>query len=88
MGSQLKAERHYRLVHFAMFAGHPERALDDLRKAVDGGFFNAPCIRSDPFLAPLRPMPRFEQILGVAEPRHDGVRTRLGADSDRSEILR
>ena len=72
-------ERHYRLVHFATFAGHPERALDHLRRATDNGFFNAPYIESDPLIASLNPFPRFKHILGIARTRHEAMRRRLEA---------
>ena len=67
-------ERHYRLVHFATFAGHPDRALDHLRIAVEGGFFNAPYFERDPWLASLRPSPRFRELLDSAQARHEAVR--------------
>ncbi len=70
-------ERHYRLVHFATFAGHPDQALDHLEKATDGGFFNAPYLGNDPWLASLRPLPRFGDLLGAARARHDAVRRQL-----------
>ena len=73
-------ERHYRLVHFATFAGHPDRALDHLQKATDGGFFNAPYLDRDPWLASLRPVPRFKDLLDAARARHDAVRSRLEAE--------
>ena len=73
-------ERHYRLVHFATFTGHPDRALDHLRTAAEGGFFNAPYLERDPWLAKLRPSPRFRNLLGAARARHDAVRRRLGAE--------
>ena len=60
------SERYYRLVHFATFAGHPERALDHFEYATENGFFNAPYIESDPLLASLRTLPRFGRILGIA----------------------
>ena len=76
-------ERHYRLVHFATFAGHPDRALDHLQKATDGGFFNAPYVERDPWLAHLRPLPRFGDLLGAARARHDAVSRRLEAEGRR-----
>jgi tetratricopeptide (TPR) repeat protein len=74
-------ERHYRLVHFAVYAGRPERALHHLQVAVDGGFFNAPYIATDPWLASLRTLPQFAHILSAARTRHDAVRRSLAADT-------
>jgi hypothetical protein len=68
------------LVHFATFAGHPDRALDHLRTAVEGGFFNAPYLDRDPWLASLRPSPRFRELLVAAQARHDAVRQRPWAE--------
>ena len=73
-------ERHYRLVHFAAFAGHPDRALDHLQKATDGGFFNSPYLESDPWLESLRSSPRFRDLVSAARARHDAVRRRLGGE--------
>ena len=73
-------ERHYRLVHFATFAGHPDRALDHLRTAVEGGFFNAPYLERDPWLASLRPSPKFRELLDAAQARHEAVSQRLWAE--------
>jgi tetratricopeptide (TPR) repeat protein len=74
-------ERHYRLVHFAVFAGRTDRALQHLQISVDGGFFNAPYIARDPWLTPLRGLPQFAQILNVARARHEAVQRSLTADS-------
>ena len=76
-------ERHYRLVHFATFAGHPDRALNHLQTASEGGFFNAPYLERDPWLASLRAFPRFKDLLGAAQARHDAVRGKLGAEPHR-----
>ena len=66
-------ERHYRLVHFATFAGQLDRGLDHLEKSINAGFFNAPYIARDPWLAPLRAMPRFERLVSAARARHEAV---------------
>ena len=76
-------ERHYRLVHFATFAGHPDRALNHLQTASEGGFFNAPYLERDPWLVSLRAFPRFKDLLGAARARHDAVRGKLGAERHR-----
>ena len=76
-------ERHYRLVHFATFAGRIDRALDHLEISIRGGFFNAPYIVSDPWLTPLRSSPRYTQLVSVAQARHDAVRRSLATASGR-----
>ena len=51
-------------------AGETERALDLLDQAVDQGFYPYPFMTEHcPFLAPLRPLPRFAAILGRARER-------------------
>jgi len=51
-------------------AGMSERAMDWLAVAVDRGFVNYPFLaHHDPFFAPFRSLPRFEQILGVVHGR-------------------
>ena len=79
----IDGERHYRLVHFAVFAGRTERALHHLQVSADGGFFNAPYIAQDPWLAPLRQLPRFAQILSAARTRQEAVRRRLAEGARR-----
>ena len=70
-------ERHYRLVHFATFIGHLDRAMNHLRKTTHSGFFNASYLASDPWVAPLRTDPRFLEMLRSAEARHDAIDSRL-----------
>lgn len=72
-------ERHFRLVHLATFSGRLDRALDHLETSIKGGFFNAPYIASDPWLAPLREVPRFAQLVNAARARHDAVRRTVAA---------
>ena len=56
---------------FAM-AGDLERGLDLLARAVDAGFYPYPFIAEHcPFLAPLRPLPRFAEILDKARRRSE-----------------
>ncbi|MEW5915217.1 MAG: tetratricopeptide repeat protein, partial [Gemmatimonadota bacterium] len=74
-------ERHYRLVHFAVFAGRTDRALHHLRVSVDGGLFNAPYIASDPWLATLRARPQFAQVLNTARRRHEAVKRSLATNT-------
>jgi tetratricopeptide (TPR) repeat protein len=76
-------ERHYRLVHFASFAGQVDRALNHLEISIHGGFFNALYIVSDPWLTPLRSSPRYTQLVSVAQARHDAVRRSLATASGR-----
>jgi TolB-like protein/thioredoxin-like negative regulator of GroEL len=48
-------------------AGAPEPAMDWLEIAIARGFINYPFLaRHDPFLAPLRTMPRFQQLIARA----------------------
>ena len=66
-------ERHYRLVHFAAFLDEPERALEHLTVAVEGGFFNAPYIASDPLTAGIRGGAVFQAPLNDAEDRRSRI---------------
>ena len=70
-------ERHYRLVHFCTFLERKEAALEHLQTAIEGGFFNSPYIRNDPFTDSLHDHPRFKELLQTAEERHRAFRTLL-----------
>jgi len=48
---------------FYAVAGEPEKALDWLEKAVRNGDERTAWFRRDPFLAKIRDLPRFKQIL-------------------------
>lgn len=47
----IDSERRYRLAHFYALAGEDKAALANLRKAIEGGFFNYPYINRDTLLA-------------------------------------
>jgi tetratricopeptide (TPR) repeat protein len=64
--------------------GKQEEALEQLRVAVDGGFFCVPAITRDPWLDSLRTIPEFTAILRRAESRHrQSLISFLNAEGDR-----
>ena len=64
----LDAHNKFHLAESFALAGDTDRALDVLDQAVDGGFYPHPFMAEHcPFLAPLRPLPRFAGILAKAQ---------------------
>jgi serine/threonine protein kinase/Flp pilus assembly protein TadD len=66
----LDAHNKFHLSESFGLAGETERALDVLEMAVEQGFYPHPFMAEHcPFLAPLRPLPRFQGILAKAQAR-------------------
>jgi hypothetical protein len=57
---------------FYAVAGEPDKALDWLERAVRNGDERAEWFRRDPFLAKIRDLPRFRQILESIDNRRKG----------------
>ena len=71
----LDAHNKFHLAESFGLAGDTERALDVLEQAVEGGFYPYPFMAEHcPFLAPLRPLPRFKGILKKAQARAEAFR--------------
>ncbi len=71
----LDAHNKFHLAESFGLAGDTDRALDLLDQAVDTGFYPYPFIAEHcPFLAPLRPLPRFAGILAKAHARAEAFR--------------
>ena len=70
-------ERRYRLVHFYALAGMVEDALRNLKKSIEGGFFNYPYIRTDPLTECVRRSEKFQMLLAQARDRHEAFRRRF-----------
>ncbi len=71
----LDAHNKFHLAESFALAGDTDRALDVLDQAVDGGFYPHPFMAEHcPFLAPLRPSPRFTAILAKARERAEAFR--------------
>jgi DNA-binding winged helix-turn-helix (wHTH) protein/TolB-like protein len=58
---------------YAMLEDAPS-ALRVLRKSIEGGFFPYPYLASDPLLDRVRNQAEFEQLLAIAQRRHEGFR--------------
>ncbi|MGH9944892.1 MAG: TPR end-of-group domain-containing protein [Pyrinomonadaceae bacterium] len=71
-------ERRYRLAHFYALAGRRAAALYNLRKAIEGGFFNYPYISRDPLLASISGSDEFKLLLRQAKRRHETFRLKFG----------
>lgn len=54
---------HYNLACAHALAEHPEEALDELSRAIEGGFNDSAHILEDPDLASLRELPRFRELV-------------------------
>jgi len=68
----LDAHNKFHLAEAFALGGDTDRALDVLEQAVDQGFYPYPFIAEHcPFLAPLRPLPRFAGILAKAKERSE-----------------
>lgn len=71
----LDAHNKFHLAESFGLAGETDRALDLLELAVDQGFYPYPFMAEHcPFLAPLRPSPRFAGILAKAQERSETFR--------------
>ncbi len=71
----LDAHNKFHLAESFGLAGDTDRALDVLEQAVDQGFYPYPFMAEHcPFLAPLRPLPRFALILAKAKERAEAFR--------------
>ena len=66
-------EWHYTVGTLLARVGDPERAVDMIEKAVDGGYLVAPALAKDPVLDPLRGQARFEALLARAESRREAA---------------
>jgi hypothetical protein len=53
--------------------GEVDVALNELRRVVAGGYFCAPSLSTDPWLAALRSRPEFEAIRRDAEQKRQGA---------------
>ena len=60
--------------------GDSNSALDALERAVDGGFFCFPYIKSDILTKDLHSLPRFKQILAKAKLRYELYEKRFGGE--------
>lgn len=71
----LDAHNRFHLAESFALAGDTNRALDVLEQAVEGGFYPYAFMAEHcPFLAPLRPSPRFAGILAKARERASAFR--------------
>jgi len=78
------SERRYRLAHFYALAGQRTPALHNLKKAIEGGFFNYPYINRDPLLAGINGADEFKTLLRGAKRRHENFKRKFGARRERS----
>ena len=56
------------------YLGHTDEALNALERATTGGFYCYPALVHDPWLDPVRALPRFAQTLREVEARHREAR--------------
>jgi len=78
------SERRYRLAHFYALAGQRTPALHNLKKAIEGGFFNYPYLSHDPLLADISGADEFKTLLRGAKRRHENFKRKFGARRERS----
>lgn len=65
------------MAQLCILAGDARSGLEQLRLAVDQGFFNPPYFQSDPVLKPVRSHPRFQEIFTKAKARHEAFGKRF-----------
>ena len=67
----IDSEMNYRFAHFYSWIGETEKALNSLRKSIEGGFFCYPYISTDPLLNSIRDTEEYVAILREAKARHE-----------------
>jgi len=77
-------EARFHLARQFAYLGDAEAALSALTAVIEDGFFCVPAFTRDPWLDPLRGMPRFAEVMRRAETRHrQAVISFLTAEGDR-----
>ena len=77
-------EAHFYIARGLAIVDKNDEAIEQLRVAVEGGFFCVPALTRDPWLDSLRTMPQFNAILRRAESRHrQALISFLSAEGDR-----
>lgn len=71
------AEAWYHFAENYALLGDIEGCIRTLRRAVDGGYFNYPFMRTDPFLDSVRDEPEFQKILLEAKEKHLAFKKRF-----------
>ena len=72
----------YKQAQLFALAGDPDRALDELAKAVEQGFFCHRCFGLDPTLAGLRRDPKYTVVVERAADRHRAFARRFGLEPE------
>ncbi|MFN7929651.1 MAG: hypothetical protein U0Y68_17230 [Blastocatellia bacterium] len=70
------AEGIYKIGQGYALLGDQPSALRALRRSIEGGFFCYPYLKDDPLLASLRAVPEYQQLLEVAQRRHESFKTK------------
>jgi hypothetical protein len=68
----------YNLVRHLARLNQVDSALDLLDRVVAGGFFCCPVISRDPWLEPIRAIPRFTKLLKKVEEKHRAAENDFG----------
>lgn len=76
-GNIVDGEAIYYWASYYGLLGERDKCIRNLRRAVDGGFFNYPFMHTDNFLDFLRDDPEFQEILQEAKEKHLAFRKRF-----------
>ena len=71
------AEGWYYWASFYGLLGDRAGCIRALQRAVDGGYFNYPFMRSDFFFDSVRNHPEFQRILEIAKAKHKAFKSRV-----------
>ena len=66
----LDSEQWYNWTNVYGLLGERSECIRELRKAVEGGFFNYPLMLTDSFLDSVRQEPEFQEVLALAKEKH------------------
>jgi serine/threonine protein kinase/tetratricopeptide (TPR) repeat protein len=75
------AEAWYHFAENYGLLGDKEGCVRTLQRAVDGGFFNYPFMRTDSFLDSVRDDPEFQRILKTAKVKHEAFKKKFFPDN-------
>jgi tetratricopeptide (TPR) repeat protein len=75
------AEAWYAFASLYGLLGDKEGCIRTLQRAVDGGYFNYPVMRTDSYLDSVRDDPEFQRILEMAKAKHEAFKKRFFPES-------
>jgi hypothetical protein len=74
--SNIDGEAWYNLSNMGALLGDPAIVTANLRKAIEGGFFNYPLMKADPVFESVRGKPEFERTVALARTKYEAFKSR------------